>query len=194
MEGAATSKHINITSPILILLLFSILVITTTAIGTATTLTQPKTSSSSSPAECTYGIYVQTGSVQRAGTHSVIGLSLWDESGSQIAIPNLETWGLMGPGFNYFETGELNIFGVRGPCLAGGVCGINLTSDGSGPYHGWYCDYVQITSFGLGIDCSQQMFHVEQWLARDEPPYQLTATRDLCKTATTALPSYSKSI
>lgn len=86
----------------------------------------------------------------------------------------------MGPGFNYFETGELNIFGGKGPCFEGPICRLNLTSDGSGPYHGWYCDYVEVTTFGLQKECSQQHFKVEQWLARDEEPYELTAFRDAC--------------
>lgn len=132
-------------------------------------------------AECIYGIYVQTGSIRRAGTHSKIGLTLSDESGAQIEIPNLEDWGLMGPGFNYFETGELNIFGGKGPCLTGSICGLKLTSDGSGPYAGWYCEYVKVSSFGLEKPCSQQHFAVEQWLAKDEEPYQLTAQVDVCR-------------
>lgn len=89
----------------------------------------------------------------------------------------------MGPGFNYFETGELNIFGGKGPCFNGPICGLNLTSDGSGPYAGWYCEFVQVSSFGLGSPCSQQKFAVEQWLAKDEPPYELTAVLDVCSAA-----------
>ncbi|KAL1536712.1 PLAT domain-containing protein 3-like isoform X2 [Salvia divinorum] len=130
--------------------------------------------------ECVYGIYVQTGSVKKAGTHSTISLTLSDALGSQLEISNLEDWGLMGPGFNYFETGELNIFGGKGPCLTSPICGLNLTSDGSGPYAGWYCEFVKVSAFGLQSPCSQQSFPVEQWLAKDEPPYELTAAMDLC--------------
>ncbi|KAG8383506.1 hypothetical protein BUALT_Bualt04G0020500 [Buddleja alternifolia] len=130
--------------------------------------------------ECIYGVYVQTGSIRRAGTHSVISLTLTDTSGEQLEIPNLEDWGLMGPGYNYFETGNLDLFGGKGPCFTGPICGLNLTSDGSGPYHGWYCDYVEVTAIGLQKECSQQHFTVEQWLATDSPPYQLTAERNVC--------------
>ncbi|KAI3451140.1 hypothetical protein Pfo_007805 [Paulownia fortunei] len=130
--------------------------------------------------ECIYGIYVQTGSIKRAGTHSVISLSLVDDSGAQLVIPNLEDWGLMGLGYNYFETGNLDIFGGKGQCLNGPVCGLNLTSDGSGPYHGWYCNYVEVTTIGIQKQCSPQHFTVEQWLATDTPPYQLTAIRNAC--------------
>ncbi|KAL3635979.1 hypothetical protein CASFOL_020526 [Castilleja foliolosa] len=130
--------------------------------------------------ECMYGIYVQTGSIRQAGTHSVISLSLFDESGAQLVIPNLEDWGLMGPGYNYFETGYLDIFGGKGPCITGPVCGLNLTSDGSGPYHAWYCDYVEVTTFGLEKQCSQKRFTVERWLATDRAPYKLTAVENTC--------------
>ncbi|XP_057783781.1 PLAT domain-containing protein 3-like [Salvia miltiorrhiza] len=136
--------------------------------------------SAADEAECVYGIYVQTGSVKKAGTHSKISLTLSDASGAELEIANLEDWGLMGPGFNYFETGELNIFGGKGPCLSGPICGLNLTSDGSGPYAGWYCEFVQVSAFGLGSPCSYQNFAVEQWLAKDEPPYQLTAAMEVC--------------
>ncbi|XP_047975698.1 PLAT domain-containing protein 3-like isoform X2 [Salvia hispanica] len=135
---------------------------------------------SSADEECLYDIYIQTGSVKKAGTHSTIGLTLSDALGAQLEIPNLEDWGLMGPGFNYFETGELNIFGGKGPCLTGPICGLNLTSDGSGPYAGWYCEFVKVSAFGLQSPCSQQNFAVEQWLAKDEPPYELTAAMDVC--------------
>lgn len=123
---------------------------------------------------------MQTGSIRRAGTHFVISLTLVDDSGAQIVIPNLEDWGLMGPGYNYFETGYLDIFAGKGPCLNGPVCGLNLTSDGSGPYHGWYCDYVDVTTVGVQKQCSLQHFHVEQWLSTDTAPYELTAVRNLC--------------
>lgn len=96
----------------------------------------------------------------------------------------------MGPGFNYFETGELNIFGGKGPCLTGLPCGVNLTSDGSGPYAGWYCEFVKVSMFGLQSPCYQQNFAVEQWLAKDEPPYELTAAMDVCaRSARDALPA-----
>ncbi|GER26893.1 lipase/lipooxygenase [Striga asiatica] len=130
--------------------------------------------------ECIYGVYVQTGSIRQAGTHSRISLSLFDASGAQVMVPNLEDWGLMGPGYNYFETGYLDLFGGKGPCLKGPVCGLNLTSNGSGPYHAWYCEYVEVTTFGVQKQCSQQSFAVEQWLATDREPFTLTAITNNC--------------
>nr|KYP75802.1 hypothetical protein KK1_020008 [Cajanus cajan] len=86
----------------------------------------------------------------------------------------------MDPGHNYYERGNLDIFSGRGPCLEGPVCAVNLTSDGSGPHHGWYVNYVEVTTTGVHKSCSQQQFTVEQWLATDTSPYELWAVRNYC--------------
>ena len=106
---------------------------------------------------------------------------MYDAYGYGIRIKNLEAWGgLMGPGYNYFERGNLDIFSGRGPCLTRPVCRMNLTSDGSGKHHGWYCNYVEVTTTGVHKTCAQQLFTVEQWLALDASPNELTAIRDHC--------------
>lgn len=129
-----------------------------------------------------YTLYLRTGSIIKGGTDSIIGLKLYDSYGYGIYIRNLEAWGgLMKPGHNYYERGNLDIFSGRGPCLNGPICAANLTSDGTGPHHGWYCNYVEVTSTGAHIPCAQQLFTVEQWLARDAYPYELWAARNYCK-------------
>ncbi|GMP26131.1 hypothetical protein CsSME_00002707 [Camellia sinensis var. sinensis] len=131
--------------------------------------------------DCVYTAYIRTGSIIKGGTDSIISLTLYDEDGWGIRISNLEAWGgLMGPNHDYFERGNLDIFSGKGPCLNGPVCSMNLTSDGSGPHHGWYCNYVEVTTTGPHKPCSQQLFTVEQWLATDTSPYELTAIRDNC--------------
>ncbi|XP_063946182.1 PLAT domain-containing protein 3 [Daucus carota subsp. sativus] len=134
-------------------------------------------------------------------------LTLYAADGYGVRINNLETWGgLMGPDHDYFERGNLDIFSGKGPCLSGPACLMNITSDGSGSGHGWYCNYVEVTNggarnytlpgllsealavapplevttTGAHIPCAQQLFTVEQWIALDRSPYQLTAIRDLC--------------
>jgi hypothetical protein len=87
----------------------------------------------------------------------------------------------MGSDYNYFERGNLDIFSGRGPCLDGPICNMNLTSDGSGAHHGWYCNYVEVTSTGVHTSCAQHQFTVEQWLATDTSPYELTAIRNDCQ-------------
>jgi hypothetical protein len=84
----------------------------------------------------------------------------------------------MGSDYNYFERGNLDIFSGRGPCLDGPICNMNLTSDGSGAHHGWYCNYVEVTSTGVHTPCAQHQFTVEQWLATEMSPYELTAIRN----------------
>ncbi|KAG5000142.1 hypothetical protein AAZX31_08G135400 [Glycine max] len=132
--------------------------------------------------DCVYTAYVRTGSVLKGGTDSKIGLKLYDKYGYYIYIKNLEAWGgLMGKGYDYFERGNLDIFSGRGPCLDGPVCAVNVTSDGSGSHHGWYLNYVQVTSTGPHLSCAQDQYEVEQWLALDTSPYQLWAVRNHCR-------------
>nr|GMC93252.1 PLAT domain-containing protein 3-like [Ipomoea batatas] len=117
----------------------------------------------------------------KAGTDSIITLTLYDADGYGVRINNLEEWGgLMGEGYDYFERGNLDIFSGRGPCLSAPICYMNLTSDGTGKNHGWYCNYVEVTVTGVHQACSQQLFTVEQWLATDTSPYTLTAIVDNC--------------
>ncbi|KAL0448699.1 UNVERIFIED_CONTAM: PLAT domain-containing protein 1 [Sesamum latifolium] len=132
--------------------------------------------------DCVYTVFVRTGSIIKGGTDSNISLTVYDAEGYGIRINNLEAWGgLMGPGYNYFERGNLDIFSGRGPCLTGPVCAMNLTSDGTGSGHGWYCNYVEVTTTGVHQQCAQVQFTVEQWLATDTSPYELTAIRNYCK-------------
>ncbi|CAK7334605.1 unnamed protein product [Dovyalis caffra] len=131
--------------------------------------------------DCVYTMYVRTGSIIKGGTDSVISVKLYDSYGYGVRIPDLERWGgLMGPRHNYFERGNLDIFSGRGPCLDAPVCALNLTSDGSGSGHGWYVNYVEVTTTGVHAACAQTQFTIEQWLALDTSPYQLSAFRNYC--------------
>ncbi|XP_031093820.1 PLAT domain-containing protein 3-like [Ipomoea triloba] len=137
--------------------------------------------SGSDDADCVYTAYIRTGTVWKGGTDSIISLTLYDADGYGVRINNLEAWGgLMGEGYDYFERGNLDIFSGRGPCLSSPICSMNLTSDGTGPHHGWYCNYVEVTVTGVHQACNQQLFTVEQWLATDASPYSLTAVVDNC--------------
>ncbi|KAL5556009.1 hypothetical protein UlMin_038245 [Ulmus minor] len=134
-----------------------------------------------SDADCVYTVYVRTGSIFKGGTDSKVTIRLYDDNGYGVEITDLESWGgLMGPGYNYYERGNLDIFSGRGPCLTAPICALNLTSDGSGAHHGWYCNYVEVTTTGAHIPCQQKLFTVEQWLATDTSPYELTAIRNDC--------------
>ncbi|KAJ4966043.1 hypothetical protein NE237_017892 [Protea cynaroides] len=131
--------------------------------------------------DCVYTVYVKTGWIIKAGTDSIISLTLYSRDGDYMEISNLETWGgLMEDGHDYFKRTNLDIFSGRGRCLKTAVCAMNLTSDGSGPHHGWYCDNVEVTSTGAQISCAQKQFSVGQWIALDAPPYELTAIRNEC--------------
>ncbi|KAJ4814030.1 PLAT domain-containing protein 1 [Rhynchospora pubera] len=132
---------------------------------------------------CVYSLFVRTGSIWKGGTDSKISVALLGSDGYGIQITDIEDWGgLMGSNYNYFERGNLDIFSGRGPCMSSPPCYMNLTSDGQGPHHGWYCNYLEVTATGPHAGCSQQEFTVEQWLATDTAPYQLYAARDYCST------------
>ncbi|KAK4431667.1 PLAT domain-containing protein 1 [Sesamum alatum] len=135
---------------------------------------------SSGQGECVYTLYVQTGSIIKAGTDARISIALGDSSGGSVWIPDLKEWGLMGRKHDYFERGNLDMFTGRGPCIGRPICRLNVTSDGSGHHHGWFCDYVEVTSTGPHMGCGQSIFYVDQWLALDAPPYQLSAVIDGC--------------
>uniref|UniRef100_A0A7N1A7A5 PLAT domain-containing protein n=1 Tax=Kalanchoe fedtschenkoi TaxID=63787 RepID=A0A7N1A7A5_KALFE len=133
--------------------------------------------------DCVYTIYVRTGSILKGGTDSIISATFSNVYNESVYIDDLELWGgLMEIGHNYFERGNLDIFSGRGPCLSSPICALNLTSDGSGPHHGWYVNYVEVTSTGVHTPCAQTHFTIEQWLATDTFPYELTAIRDYCPT------------
>jgi len=122
--------------------------------------------------ECVYTVFIRTGSIWKAGTESNITLELAAADGNGVGISDLPSWGgLMGPGHSYFERGNLDIFSGRGPCMAKTPCWMRVASDGTGPHHGWYCNYVEVTVTGPHQGCAQQLFTVEQWLATDAPPY-----------------------
>lgn len=137
--------------------------------------------------DCVYALYVKTGSIMKAGTDSKISLTLGDAQGRSVWVPDLQPWGLMEPKHDYYERANLDIFSGRGPCISAPICRLNLTSDGQGSHHGWYCDYVEVTSTGPHKECSQTIFYVDQWLAADVSPFKLTALLDGCKIGDDAL-------
>ncbi|KAF9678856.1 hypothetical protein SADUNF_Sadunf07G0079600 [Salix dunnii] len=131
--------------------------------------------------DCVYTLYIRTGSIIKGGTDSIISVRFYDSYGDYVGVSNIEAWGgLMDPGHDYFERGDLDIFSGRAPCLSSPVCALNLTSDGIGSGHGWYVNYVEVTTTGVHATCSQMKFTIEQWLALDTSPYELTAIRNNC--------------
>ncbi|XP_028790925.1 PLAT domain-containing protein 3-like [Neltuma alba] len=125
---------------------------------------------------CQYVVRVKTGNVDHGGTDSTISLKLKSLSGNSFTIADLDEWGLMGPGQDYFERGNLDVFKGTSNCL--NVCAINVTSNDAGHKLGWYLDYVEVTVSG---DVSKEIsFPVNRWLAKDESPYSLSATVDSC--------------
>ncbi|XP_028761122.1 PLAT domain-containing protein 2-like [Neltuma alba] len=67
--------------------------------------------------QCTCVVRVKTGDVQDASTDSTISPKLNTSSGNGFSVDNLEDWGMMESGHNYFEQGKLDVFSGTGPCL-----------------------------------------------------------------------------
>ncbi|XP_031484187.1 PLAT domain-containing protein 3-like [Nymphaea colorata] len=135
---------------------------------------------------CVYTVYVQTGSILKGGTDSKISVTISDSSGEEhgVHVANLETWGLMEDGHDYFERGNLDVFSGMGRCLDRPICYLNLTSDGQGQHSGWFCDYLEVTATGPHMGCSQSAFYVRRWLALDAPPYLLSSVINGCYSTT----------
>ncbi|CAN6460263.1 unnamed protein product [Victoria cruziana] len=135
---------------------------------------------------CVYTIYVRTGSIIKAGTDSKISVTVSDSSGEEngVQVGDLEKWGLMEDGHDYFERGNLDVFSGKGKCLDRPICYLNLTSDGLGPHPGWFCEYLEVIATGPHLGCSQSAFYVRRWLALDAPPYLLSAVINGCYSTT----------
>uniref|UniRef100_J3LYH6 PLAT domain-containing protein n=1 Tax=Oryza brachyantha TaxID=4533 RepID=J3LYH6_ORYBR len=145
--------------------------------------------------QCVYTLYVETGSIWKAGTDAAIGVELYTAAGNGILIRNLQAWGgLMGNGHDYFERSNVDIFSGRGPCLGAPVCRMKLTSNGAGEHHGWFCNSVEVTVAGPHARCTRAAFNVQQWLATDAPPYHLYAERSVCGRITTTPPAAAAAV
>ncbi|TVU13668.1 hypothetical protein EJB05_37088, partial [Eragrostis curvula] len=139
--------------------------------------------------QCRFEILVKTGSRRNAGTDARVSLQVSSANGPTLVIPNLESWGEMSAGHNYFEKGDLDRFGGTGPCMPSEPCDMTIKSDGSGYKPGWYVDYVQVTQLGIGsISSMTHLWNVDQWLATDEEPRLLSARRNGCGFAAAAEP------
>ncbi|KAI9126894.1 hypothetical protein K1719_002490 [Acacia pycnantha] len=120
--------------------------------------------------QCQYLVRVQTGDHDNGGTDSKISLKLFNSlSNNSYTVKNLEDSGIMPPGHDYFERGNLDFFSHSGPCIS--VCGITVTSDNTGNKPGWYLEGVEVTVSGRISD--KISFPVNQWLALGEWPNRL---------------------
>ncbi|GJN03097.1 hypothetical protein PR202_ga20506 [Eleusine coracana subsp. coracana] len=132
-------------------------------------------------ATCTFDILVKTGDRDDAGTDSRISLQVSGADGRTLVIRSLKAWGQMSADHDYLERGNLDRFRGSGTCPSGGPCKMLLTSNGAGNKPGWYVSYVQVTQLGqASVSSRTHRWRVEQWLAVDEPPRQLSALRNDC--------------
>ncbi|KAF8697175.1 hypothetical protein HU200_036174 [Digitaria exilis] len=140
-------------------------------------LATSRASAASSSSQCTFEILVKTGGRKNAGTDARVSLQVSGATGPAVTITNLESLGRMAAGHDYFERGNLD----RYRCLSGEPCKLLIKSDGTGNKPGWYVEYVTVTQLRHGsVSSRQHKWAVDQWLALDEAPNQLFATRNGC--------------
>lgn len=128
---------------------------------------------------------MSTGSEPYSGTESKISLTLYDRTEKKFEIESLASIGLMGPSHKYFQDGALDIFSGKGECLTGPICGMNLTSDGSGPGHKWFCNYIDVTMAAPHGACTQKSYRVELWFQKDPNPELLQVIASSCSSLIT---------
>lgn len=137
--------------------------------------------SSAMAADCRFEILVKTGNRNDAGTDARISLQVSASSGPTLKISDLESWGEMSAGHDYFEKGNLDRFGGYGQCMPSEPCNMVIQSDGSGTKPAWYVDYVMVTQLEQGsVSSMTHKWAVDQWLAIDAAPNMLSATRNGC--------------
>ncbi|CAL5007623.1 unnamed protein product [Urochloa decumbens] len=142
------------------------------------------TAAASSPASrlCLYEIVVKTApGVEGGGTdaHVYLKLSSAGDHSAALEFNDLESWGWMGPGHDYFEAGNMDIFG-QAPRECDMPCKMLLVSDGSSDKPDWYVNFVEIIQIGSDLSVLVRKFFINGWLSAHKPPYQLFAYQDLC--------------
>lgn len=140
-------------------------------------------------AQCLYELVVKTAAVEGAGTDARISLTLSSADGSSdsvLEVEDLESWGWLGSDYDYFEPGDLDIFGAGHACLATMPCRMLLVSDGSSGKPNWYPSMVEIIQITTELSVSVRKFFPDQWLSAERPPYRLFVYMDLCAANDTA--------
>ncbi|XP_073133286.1 PLAT domain-containing protein 1-like [Henckelia pumila] len=113
---------------------------------------------------CIYSLNIRTGSVPNAGTHSKVSATLSDANGESMVVPNLEQWGPMDQVDGYFEKGKMDFFTGQGPCTRSPICRISVSSDGSGPSPGWFCDGIDVSTGRPDGVITRKSFAINQWV------------------------------
>lgn len=137
--------------------------------------------------ECVYSLFVRTGDRPNSGTDSKINVTLADIHGESFVIHNLEKWGLMKIGHQYFENGNTDFFSVKGKCLTPPVCKMVLSSDGSGVSPSWFISYIKVTQTETHVKCVDSTFVIEKWLGSElhangvgHAPFVMTVVLEDC--------------
>ena len=112
-----------------------------------------------------YTIYVTTSNIPDAGTDADVYMEMWGTKGSR-------EFELDNPGHDDFEKGNTDVFSVTLPDL-GEIQRVCIRHSDTGNKPGWHLQDIRVVS----EQGEEWTFYFNQWLAKDEPPYQLRACR-----------------
>ena len=121
---------------------------------------------------CDYTLEIRTGTINRAGTDSVVTIELHDRGS--------DYWdGVINAIGPKLEIGSLDHVVFRNKhCVD--PCEITVSIDGSGEGPDWYCDYVEVR---VSRDISRTvLFKIYQWITKDQ-----IANVNLCNGGTTMM-------
>lgn len=123
--------------------------------------------------QCTYTIITTTSPIAGAGTSSDVNAEFFNKYGESVLFVNLRS---QARGQN-FKRGATDTFTVVGDCVPD-ICRMHLSHDDSGPDPGWFVETVAVS-----LMYQTHVFHVFEWLSKDEPPYSLSRTVSSCPAA-----------
>ncbi|KAL3691635.1 hypothetical protein R1sor_005286 [Riccia sorocarpa] len=120
------------------------------------------------PEQCTYTVVTHTGNIENAETDADVNVEFFNKVGDSVLFVDLNT----GP--DNFGRGQTDTFTLVGNCVPE-ICKIHLSHDDAGPNPSWF-----INSISVSVDLETTVFNIYEWLAKDEPPYQLSYVHSLC--------------
>ncbi|KMT10194.1 hypothetical protein BVRB_5g119550 [Beta vulgaris subsp. vulgaris] len=132
--------------------------------------------------DCTYVVSLKTGTINKAGTHAKVLLRLHDNQGHSVDATDLSAYGV-GSKDHYFKRGQFDKFNIPGDCFPSPICIIELSHNNGGSSPAWYVEYLEVAVVTLQMQNTTspvRRFNINQWLAKDEPPYSLSVVKNQC--------------
>jgi len=114
-----------------------------------------------------YTIYVTTTLIESGGTDADVYLEIWGTNGSTGEFE-------IDPPGDSFEQGQTDVKSFDFQDL-GSLNKLCVRHDNSGSHPGWHLSHIRVVS----ETGEEWTFYFNRWLARDEPPYSLSACKEI---------------